>query len=196
VPGVSNSSWPTINQLAGIGSVVVAWSWLELAVESLLTALVQSDDMLSQALTENLSPDHRLSALVRLAKTWERMVRKLTDEQRALLVEIRDLAKLVAKYKGERNKTAHWIWLRQDDTKMFGWKHHVMPTEPHAGPNAHKTTEDLLESSKVIGEVAHRVANAELAARNLPLWPGASRHILNVPGLASLPGPYLIREEP
>jgi len=151
--------------------------------------------MLGQALTENLSPDNRLAALRRLLTTWERMVH-LTLDQKALIAECRELIKWIAQNKAKRNRIAHWIWLRSTDAELFGWKHHIMPTDDKERPNETINKSDILEFSREIGQIAGRVAAAELQARMLPPFPKSSPGMLNVPGLASLLGPYLHREEP
>jgi hypothetical protein len=195
IPGKSDSSWPTINQLAGIGSVIATWSWLDLGIESLLATLTKGDEMLVQALTEDLSADNRLKALRRLAITWEWMGRP-TAEQTELLSEIRDIAKEVTRRKALRNKIAHGLWMRTDDEKMYRWRHHVAPLLTTESKGEVLTISQLLEFSNEIGQLARRASDAEMAARSLPPFPSPSalQGMPPVPGLASLLGPYLRRE--
>jgi hypothetical protein len=198
VPGITDTAWPTINQLAAIGSVSAAWSWLDLGIEALLARLIEGDEMLAQALTEDLSPDNRLKALRRLVVTWERVVRNLTDDHRAVLAEVREIVTWVARNKGKRNEIIHWVWMRTDDEKLYGWKHRMMPTTQAERPNRYMTKTEILEFSREIGAMAGRVGAAELAARQLPpfpkppSWTGTP----DWPILASLFGPYQLREEP
>lgn len=194
IPGVSNTSWPTINQAAAIGSVVVAWNWLDLALETLLATLTKSDEMLTQALTEDLSPDNRLKALRRLALTWQR-VAPLDQAQVALVEEIRAISKEVASLKSERNRVAHGLWMRSDDETMFRWKHHIAPVAEQERTSEHKKTSDLLGLTEQIGQLAGRAAAAELIARDLPAFPVPTSGLKtpNIPGLDSLLGSYRLR---
>lgn len=198
IPGKSDSSWPTVYQLAGIGSVIAAWNWLDLAIESLLATLTKSDEMLVQALTEDLSQDNRLKALRRLAITWERIGR-LNDEHKALFAEIRRIVKDVAQAKVLRNKIAHGLWIRNDDEAMYRWKHHVAPIASNESFGEHVTVSELLDFSKQVGGLAGRAAVVEIASRDLPPFPGplsSSRGMPPVPGLASLLAPHRLRGEP
>ena len=197
IPGMPDTSWPTINQLAGIGSVLAAWSWLDLGIEALLATLTKSDEMLVQALTEDLSADNRLKALRRLAITWERVGRP-TDEEKALLSEIRDIAKEVIRHKALRNKVAHGLWMRTDDEKMYRWRHHVAPLLSTESHGEHLTVSELLEFTKEIGSLAGRANAAEMAARNLPPFPSplSSHKMPPLPGLASLLAPHRLRGAP
>lgn len=199
IPGQSDSAWPTIDQLAAIGSVVVAWSWLQLGIEHLMATLVQGDDMLVQALTEDLSPDNRLVALKRLMTTWERAAPNLSDEHRVAITAGRDVVKWVAANKGKRNKIAHWIWARFDDEQLFGWKHHTMPREKGKdGPHEKMTKAELRDFARDIGDQEGRVAEVQRVLKTLPAWPSApsSRETPPVPGLESLLSPYRRREWP
>jgi hypothetical protein len=190
VPGMPNSSWLTVNQLASIGSVVAAWSWMDLAFEALLSTLIQTDDMLGQSLTEDLSPDYRIKAARRLVKTWETAIRAPNESQSGLFTEIREITKWIATNKGRRNQIAHWIWLRSDDENMFGWKHHVMFASENERPSGEITKTEIMEFSKEIGLIAGRLGAAELEARNLPTWPQPTHEPLPLPGLSSLLAPY------
>lgn len=193
VPGMPNSSWLTVNQLASIGSVVAAWSWMDLALESLLSTLVQSDDFLSQALTEDLGPDNRLKATKRLVRAWQQALLDPTERQIRLFEEVLELTKWIAANNGKRNQIAHWIWVRSDDEKMFGWKHHVVAAPDNARPNSEITKSSIIDFSKEIGIAAGRLAAVERVARDLPPWPHAKRVEIDLLGFDSLISPYIMR---
>ena len=190
------TSWPTINQLAAIGSVVATWCWLEHALESLLATFIQSDVMLTQSLTEDLSVDNRLKAAKRLITTWEWVTGLPSDEHKSLFDELKLLLKWVATNKARRNQIAHRLWVRSDDAEMFGWKHHQAPADIGVRPSATITVTDLLAFSAEIGAIANRLSQAELCARTLPRLPPLSQQTLEVPGLASLLDPYRSRSTP
>ncbi|MCW3796312.1 hypothetical protein OMW55_00610 [Sphingomonas sp. BN140010] len=170
--GIPSTAWPTINQLAAIGSVAATWSWLDLSLEGILAKLVHSDEMLAQALTEDLSPDNRLKALRRLTRTWEQVHPDLTDAHKAQFDEVREIVKWVAANKARRNEIVHWLWLRRDDARLFGWKHRVTPAIPsEARASKLADYESFLEFSREIGSMADRAAETERALSDLPPWP-------------------------
>ena len=197
IPGLPDTSWPTNDQLSGIGAVAATWAWLEMALEELLCTLSRTDEALSQTLTGDLSPDNRIKALRRLATTWERLLGSRAGEHADLLSEVRAIAKWLADNKARRNGIVHTIWMRTDDASMFGWKHLTTPyvaDEPERGKAL--TRSDALAFSREIGEMVARLNKAERASRSLPALPPPSPGMPMLPGLASLLGPYRRREEP
>jgi hypothetical protein len=193
---IPDTSWHTINQQAAIGSVVAAWSWLDMGVQALLARLTQTDDMLVQALTEDLSIDNRLKALRRLVRTWEHFTVGTEPDRVELWNEIRAIAVWIAKNKGTRNEIAHWTWLRQDDATMFGWKHHLSPALKDERPSRQSSTTEMLQFSSAIGVIVARLENAVVAARALPAWHEPSLETPLTLGLASLLRPYVRRGGP
>lgn len=173
--GLPDSAWPTINQLAAIGTVVNAWSWLDLAVQNLLCRLVQSATHLSQTLTEDLSPDNRIKALRRLAHTLDSVFLNITGEQAAAIAEIDAVAKWMAANKAKRNNIAHYLWLRNTDEKMFGWKYSLAIRDDHSRPELMLAWRDLVTFSEEIGAMITRVDAVEKVVRNWPDWPQSWR---------------------
>ena len=198
IPRLPDTSWPTDNQLSGIGAVAATWSWLEMALEALLCTLSQGDEALTQALTGDLSADNRIKALKRLATTWERLLAARDHDFAPLLAEVNSIAKWLAANKARRNQIVHTIWLRDTDAKMFGWKHHTMPlaAADFSGRHINLTRADALKFSREIGSVVGRLYAAELAARALPVLQDTSPDMPPLPGLASLLAPHRIRRVP
>lgn len=196
IASIPDTSWPTIRQLAAIGAVSTTWSWLDMGIETLICTLTESDEMLGQALTQDLSPDNRLKALRRLTTTWERMVLGMTKPQTELLADIRSCVSWVAKNKTTRNKVVHSLWMRSDDEKLFGWKHHIAPVTAKESSSVSITVSEILNFSIEIGQMVVRLGELELAARELPPFPKPSRAIPLTPALDSLLGPYRSREAP
>lgn len=191
-----DSAWPTNKQLAAIGSVAVVWNWLDLAIENIIATLTKGDEMLVQALTEDLSPDNRLKAIRRLVTTWEIVV-KLDENHRQILQEIGKIVTEVKKFKTDCNRFIYGIWNRVDDETMFRWKHHTAPRNGDHGLYENFTKDDLVTFSVAVGQLVARANAAEVAARSLPPFPAprSSSELPSIPGLSSLLAPYRRRED-
>lgn len=195
IPTLPNTSWPTDNQLSGIGAVAVVWSWLEMALETLLCTLSQSDEALTQALTADLGADNRIKALRRLATTWERILRP--DQHAPLIVELRSIAVWLARNKSRRNTIVHSLWIRNTDAAMFGWKHSTMPVgDDHLETSSTLSRDDALAFAREAGAIVGRLLDAERAARSLPVLRAPSPDTQLPLGVASLLGPLRNREVP
>lgn len=196
IPGLPNTSWPTNDQLSGVGAVAATWSWLEMALETLLCALSRSDEALSQAFTTDLSPDNRVKALRRLVTTWERILGTETERFSVVFTELREFAQWYAKNKTRRNQIVHTLWMRRDDTVMFGWKHKTMPQEGSEVHGGSLTRGEAIEFSQEVGGWVARLNAAEIACHSLPVLPPPSPDMLYLPGLASLLAPYRLPKVP
>lgn len=196
IPGLPNTSWPTNDQLSGIGAVAATWSWLEMALECLLCALTRTDEALSQAFTGDLSPDNRVKALRRLVTTWERILGPKAEPFAPLFAELREFAQWFARSKDRRNRIVHTLWMRADDSEMFGWKHKTMPQDGHEPMGGPLTREDSIAFSREVGAWVARLNAAERACLSLPVLPPPSPDMLYLPGLASLLAPHRRRGVP
>lgn len=190
IPGLPDTAWPTNDQLSGIGAVAATWSWLEMALESLLCALTRTDDALSQSFTGDLSPDNRVKALRRLVTTWELILGAKAEPFAPLFAELREFAQWFAKRKAERNRIVHTLWMRTDDSRMFGWKHKTMPHDGVEAFGGSITRAETIAFSQEVGAWVARLNAAEKACHSLPVLPPPSPDMLFLPGLASLLAPY------
>lgn len=110
----------TYTQLRLIGQVITTWAVLEVAIQHMLFTLAQAPDVLGQALTEDLGPDHRLKALDQLCRRWLTLLRdrEPDDECVKLIDQTQGCVKWTKSNKDLRNRYAHWWWSRISDDQM------------------------------------------------------------------------------
>lgn len=112
-------SQPTPHQFELIGRVVSSWAVVEYCLEAALAGLIGAPVFPSLAITNGLGPDNRLQALSNLIEMHkDRYGCRIVSEANLILLET--LRKEVAKHKSERNKFAHYIWMRMSDEELFG----------------------------------------------------------------------------
>lgn len=164
----------TEKQLGGIGAVVSAWSILDAVTQEALVDLAQSPRTLGQALTDDLGPDNRLKALKRLCETWLIIMPGRNAELAGFLEGLEDLRKWVQENKGRRNQIAHWLWMRQSDDKMLGFKYSTRPhnAKAPAGTSLTASPDDFWDFAKLINQKTDALIEIVRDLRRLPSWPG------------------------
>jgi hypothetical protein len=168
----------THRQLAAIGAVITTWALLEATVQQMLFTLAQSPSWLGQALTEDLGPDHRLKALRRLLRTWERLL-GYNDGHEAELEKVhsaRALAIWIEKNKDRRNRVAHWLWNRASDEEMYAFKYTLKGGGSgvgleEAGLWIETTADELMSFAEEIRAKVDAIAMSVEDLRTLPTWP-------------------------
>lgn len=170
------SGFLTEQQATAVADVITEWSVLEIGLQKALCELAQAPMALGQALTEDLGPDNRIKALKRLAQTWQSQS-SISDDHRTALAECLTLATWITKVKARRNQIAHWIWIRANDTEMFGFKYSTRPFDTYGDPKGRpqtsitETVEGLTEFAGQINYAAERFHRASEALETLPTWP-------------------------
>lgn len=163
----------TVTQLAGVGFVVTTWAALESVYQHTLFVLAQSPDPLGQALTEDLSPDNRSKALKRLCSTWKMVLKEGFEEQIEAVESAEKIAKWIDTNKSKRNQIAHWNWLREDDSNMFGFKFHLKPMDgsENRTTGIRISNDELYKFAIDISSRASDLIKIGPALEKLPPWP-------------------------
>ena len=139
-----------------------------------LCNLIQSPDVLAQALTDDLGPDNRVKAMKRLCATWNAGLREDRDTERGAIRKIAACGVWFEKNKGKRNQIIHYCWMRSSDEEIIGWKHNTRPhfTEEKYRARAIKfRTTELTQFAREITLKADELLGLVQEIETLPPWP-------------------------
>ena len=173
----STYSGLTHTQMIGIGSVISAWTVLEIATQQALCLLAQTPSVLGQALTDDLGPDARIRALKRLCDTWLAILGDERDEEKSAIAETSNVCRWFEQNKTKRNQIVHYFWLRISDEEIVGSKY---STKPYAADKVQReryitmSTSDLTTFAKEVSERADSLLGLTLRLGLLPSWPHTS----------------------
>jgi hypothetical protein len=163
-----------VNHLRAIALVMTSWATLESALEQHLYLLAQAPPSLGQALTENLGPDHRLKALRRLVKSWERILQGY-EEYTDILASVRkteEYGNWIRVHKDQRNKVAHWHWLGITEQEMVAFKYTLRPGASTTSDNwVRASPDDLIDFATEASDLASQMFALVPSLEKLPPLP-------------------------
>jgi len=106
-------------QYAFIGRAVVEWANVEFLLGTVLARLLATPEFLARTYTDAISAVRLQVAITEAVEVHARRYgHRLVS--RELLDEVRAVNGRVASLRGQRNKLAHFCWMRTNDDELFG----------------------------------------------------------------------------
>ena len=156
----------TEEQFLLIGKIVVEFSNIDFLVRNLLTRLLLTSDFLGKTYLDNLFVSKTQEMIENALEIHSRRYgNKIIGEDQVL--EIKSLNGRIKNIRGNRNKFAHHLWLRNDDQTIFGTK---LPGKIPKGnkPDKDDTTITVTEMMKLYKEAYSIVEDLNKVIQTLP----------------------------